>query len=151
MKVVYLCGPITGMTYEDATKGWRKEVGEALNWIAGVEAVSPMRGKHHLEGKTNLSPLGGPHLLSTPRAIITRDFFDVRRSALVFANFIGADRASIGSCVELGVAYERHIPIIACFEAGDIHDHAFIREIAWCVPTLEDGIMAATNLLTEGW
>lgn len=150
MKHVYLCGPITGLSYEEAQKGWREQVAHHLRLIRDVVIVSPMRSKQHLEGAEDLSPLGGPHLLGTPRAIVTRDRYDVRRSVLIFANFIDADRVSIGSVWELGWANAWNIPIICCVEAGSLHDHAFVREMAWTCPTVEQGILAAKALLTEG-
>lgn len=150
MKHVYLCGPITGLSYEEAQKGWRAEVRAALAHIPNVVLVSPMRGKSHLEGEVDLSPIGGPHPLGTPRYILTRDRYDVHRSALVFANLIGATRVSIGSTWEFGWADAWDVPIICCMEAGNPHEHAFLLERTCIFPTLEQGILAAKELLTEG-
>lgn len=153
-KYLYLCGAITGLSYEEARYGWRKQVVEAL---AGSEIVpvSPMRWKTHLENvadRDSLSPLGDPEsVLSCSRGLTTRDRFDVKRSHLLFANLLGMDRVSIGSMIEFGWADAWRIPILAIMEHGNRHEHAMVHElIGWRCHTLEEGITVARAVLTEG-
>jgi hypothetical protein len=122
---VYLCGPMTGETYDHATS-WRIFVERALT-CRDIETISPLRGKAFLEvdgvlGNTNdQSPLEGA------AGIVTRDYWDVSRCDVLLVNFLGAKIVSIGSCFEIAWAYQRRIPIIiAMEESGNVHDHCFI-------------------------
>lgn len=106
---VYLAGPIRHTSYEGAT-GWRKEVGSILR-MAGVEPLSPMRGKEYLNTMMpidltgTLRPDGSfNHPLSKPAAINGRDRFDVMSSDIIFMNLVGSDKVSIGSMIEIGWA-----------------------------------------------
>jgi len=129
-KTVYLAGPITGMTYAEAQDGWRQEAAILLANV-GVIALTPLRGKDYLRSEgplekqyLNLSPL------SSPQGIVRRDFNDVRTVDAILANFLDADRASIGTCWELGAAYALRTPVIAVVEKGSVHDHPFVTQTA---------------------
>ena len=114
MDTVYLCGQITGATYDEARYGWRLEVADACQDLP-IRFLSPMRGKKHLAGVNSLSPMGdATNPLSTPMAITTRDRLDVMRSTLLFANLLGMGEKSIGCSIEFGWADALRIPIICC-------------------------------------
>lgn len=123
---VYLCGPMTGETYDQATD-WREDVDNNLG-CRGIDTISPLRGKAFLEvggvlGNTNSSsPLEGA------AGIVTRDHWDVSRCDILLVNFLGAKIVSIGSCFEIAWAYQRRIPIIVVMEKyNNIHEHCFIN------------------------
>lgn len=44
MRAVYLGGPITGLTFDDA-EGWRETIVKRPDWPEGWAALSPMRDK----------------------------------------------------------------------------------------------------------
>lgn len=138
---VYLAGPITGLTYGGSTD-WRNFVKEELD-ILNIDGVSPMRGKEYLASLSTIED--GEYantLLSSPQSITTRDRFDIMTSDLVVFNFLGATKASIGSCIEIGWADAFRKPAILVVEKeGNIHDYSMIRTICgWRTDNLEDAI-----------
>lgn len=128
MNKVYLCGPITNLSYEDAIR----ERDDACDFFKAYDifAISPMRGKDYLNKEKHLKAEGYTYPLSTDKAIITRDYNDVVSSDVVIANLLGSDRVSIGSCFELAWAFANHIFTIVVMEEDNIHKHSFIKEAA---------------------
>lgn len=150
--LVYLCGKITGATYEEARYGWRLEVVEACRDL-DIEFLSPMRAKEHLCGIKDLSPMGGNHVLSTAHAITTRDRFDVSRCSLIFANFLGMGDKTNGCSVEFGWADMLRKPIICCIEpdGSNPNEHAIITDlIGWRCDTLAQGIEVLRAVFAKG-
>lgn len=117
--LIYLAGPITGLDWKSATQ-WRKYLIEKfkdastgrINYIA----LSPLRGKEYLENETDIKDSYEDYRMSTPKAITERDLNDVRRSDLIIVNFIGAERVSIGTVLEIGAAKALNVPIILVIE-----------------------------------
>ncbi len=111
MASVYLCGPIAGKTYGEATD-WREEAIETLTGM-GYDVYSPMREKLALKDQYDNAPLdptadlnmGGP---------FGRDVFDIDRSDIVVANLLEMDVPSIGSLWEMGYAFgkEKFIVVV---------------------------------------
>ena len=130
--LVYLSGPITGLTFEGCTD-WREHVRVRLA-EHGIEGLSPMRGKEYLAGKGTIldgSSAVVSNFMSQDRAIVTRDRWDTTRADFVFCNLIGAPQVSIGTMIELGWADAARVPVILCMEPkGNIHEHAFVRELS---------------------
>lgn len=155
MKKLYLCGPITGLNYDDATYGWRQKFSELADWKdLGIEVASPMRGKEQLKRDYDLSATGYEGtLMSYSKAIITRDRFDVRSSSLMVANLLGSQRISIGSVAEYAWADAWGVPVITVIEKDGTnpHEHAFIRELTgFRVDNLDDAAFISMTLLTGG-
>ena len=133
---VYLCGPITGCSYDDARYGWRAEINGHVDHDT-VELLSPMRQQGYLSEITE--PLGSiameqsKHVMSKSRAIVAKDLWDVRECQLVVANLLGAERVSIGSVFEMGWAQVLHKPIILIIEKDaklNPHHHMFFYQSA---------------------
>lgn len=148
-KLIYLCGPISGLTYQDAN-GWRTEFGRRLN--SGIAVLSPMRAKNFLQGENALKD-NYDHILATQRGITARDRYDTMRADLIVANFLGAKTVSIGSCIELGWADAARVPVIAIMEReGNKHEHAMVNEIvSFKVHCVEDAALVANAILTPGF
>lgn len=130
---VYLAGPITGLTYGEATD-WRQY---ALGYLGshGVEALSPMRGKDFILKRIGEREVLGQTYedtpLSTQRGIVARDRWDVARADVVLFNLLGAKNVSIGTMVEYGWAdAHRKIVVTVMEPTGNPHDHAFVREMS---------------------
>ena len=122
---VYLCGPMTGETYDHATS-WRVYVERAFA-SRGIGTIDPLRGKAFLEVDGVLGNTSGKHPLESAAGIVTRDHWDVSRCDVLLVNFLGAKIVSIGSCFEIAWAFERKIPIIVVMErSGNVHEHCFI-------------------------
>jgi nucleoside 2-deoxyribosyltransferase len=143
LKTVYLAGPIAGLSYTGAVD-WR-EAAIADLAAAGIRGLSPMRCKEYLQHAESLSANclaeGAISILSSPRAIMTRDRFDATRCDVLLANLLGAERVSIGTAMEIAWADLHRIPIVAVIEPGNIHDHAMINEaVGFRVHSLEEAL-----------
>ncbi len=148
MSTVYLAGPITGLSYEGCTD-WREF---AISYLAesGITGVSPLRAKHYLSDEKNIEDSYEDIALSSSRGITTRDRWDTTRCDVILANFVGAERVSIGTAMELAWADLTRTPSIVVMETeGNVHDHAMIREVTgYRVRTLMEGLHIAEAILT---
>ena len=152
MPKVYLAGPISGLTY-DQGQDWRALIASQLQ-EKGILGYSPLRAKAYLKQygvleqsyQTKEQPLS---CLSSDRGITHRDRWDVMTSDAVLFNFLGAERVSIGTCIEIGWADAFRKPMVIVMEpTGNLHDYPMIREVAgWRVPTLEDGVTILDRIL----
>ena len=149
MSKVYLAGPITGSSYGTATD-WRKAVSDTLA-RHGIEGVSPMRGKEYLSHETDIgnSYERADYLLSGEKQVVTRDRFDATRCDMVIFNFLGADRVSVGSCIEIGwVDAARRPAILVIEETGNPHDHGMVRALCgYRVTNLGDALRIVLAVL----
>lgn len=166
---VYLAGPITGLTYGDSVD-WRRFAERFLEeW--DIEALSPMRGKKYLEAVGIIEDVSygednAEWALSAAAGFTQRDHGDCMNSDVVLCNFLGADRVSIGTVLEVAWAHAYRKQLIVVVDAPidppadmhnkpwhdkngvlrspdgrNIHDHAMIRQVAgYVVPTLEHGL-----------
>ena len=147
-KLVYLAGPITGLSFDGAVD-WRKEAVISLA-KEGITGLSPMRGKEYLESiatNGNVFTSDGDKYsvhspLSTNRGITTRDHWDATRCDVVFANLLNAPSVSIGTVMEIAWAYTHRIPVVAVATDNDIHwKHGMIKEaVGFHVTTLDEGL-----------
>ncbi len=158
MSRVYLAGQITGLSYEDAKHGWRDQFVKLMHRRDfDVRCVSPMRGKEGFINCKEMTPCPEEEedfaaAISTSKAIVTRDYNDVRTADAMVVNFLGIDRASIGTCCEFGFAHAHRIPIVLIMEKeGNIHHHGFILEMAgYWVDTLEEAADITALLVGHG-
>lgn len=158
--IAYLAGPITDCSFDECVD-WREAVCELLP--DEIEGMSPMRGKTYLEGEESIA---GSYeritasekaaasyeraVLSSARGIMTRDYNDCSRSDIVIANFLGAQKVSVGTVMEVAWAYGNKKPIIAIIEdEGNPHDHPMMTEaFGFRVNTLEQAVdIAIVTLL----
>ena len=149
---VYLAGPITGLLVDEASD-WRVEIRERLK-LYNIDGLSPMRGKLGvLPTDKPLSAMcgdGTKHPLTSSKGIISRDFNDVMTSDAILVNLLGAKIVSIGSMMELAWAYQARKLSIVIAEAGNIHEHAFVKETAsYIVPTLDEAVNLLCCLLVD--
>lgn len=147
MPTCYLAGPITGCSYEGATD-WREGVTADL-LQHGIQGISPMRGKLYLLQETSIGDCYDDTILSSQKAITTRDRWDCSRADVVLVNLIGASRVSLGTMMELGWADAARVPIVLVMDEDNVHDHAMVREVAgFLVPTLSDGVHTVKAILS---
>lgn len=149
MTKVYLSGPITGLTHDEAKYSWRNEVRREL-YNLGVEFLCPMRNNESLRA-------AGPILATTTKpmapivsdkGVTMRDRWDCQRMDIMFCNVIGAPVVSKGTVLEIGWADAWRKPIILCMEPGNVHEHGMINCMASIiVPTLEEGIQVLRGML----
>lgn len=152
-KQVYLAGPMTGLSYEKARFGWRREFSNLLP--SHIFCTSPLRGKEFLaEIKGELH--GGDYpenALSTDAGILARDTNDVVTSDAMVACFLeSGGKLSGGTFIEYGLAHLARKTVIAIGHPDDPNiSHAMARRIAaYRVDTLEEGADILIHLLTPG-
>lgn len=150
LRRVYLAGPISGLDYNAATD-WREDVTEHLARY-GIQGMSPMRCKSYL---ADLQDLGAEditanprNVCSSPRGIMTRDRYDCTNCDVLLVNFLGAERVSIGTVMEIAWADLCRTPIVVAMEEDNIHKHAMVSEaIGFQVPTLEEAVDIVKGIL----
>lgn len=144
----YLAGAISNLNFEEATD-WREHAKQYLAWDAnygetGIIGYSPMRAKDYLSEMGVLS--GRPeayedYVLSSAKGIMARDSWDVRTADLVFVNLLGTTKASIGTCMEIGMGYALNKPMVVCMERENVHQHPMLNTAAgWIVDDLDFGL-----------
>lgn len=155
MKYVYLCGPIGGMTMEEAA-GWRREV---LRYFHGseIKPLDPMRDHnyqftlaHFVEDRQIIGPDPEFSSVSEPAVMVARDVNDIRRSDLMVVNLLNNKSKGIGSLIEFGIAYELGIPIITVISEEDSKwEHSFVLELSTAVVTdMRDAVDLIEKMLS---
>ena len=168
---VYLSGPITGLTYEDARNGWRFNFAAQLKH--GITVLSPMRHEGHLaELQGELDQTYPEHPFSTGKMLVAKDKLDIERCEVMVVNLLGAKKVSIGTVMEIGMAYQLGKTIVLVMEdAGTFvaghdyngqlepkpfygnnpHEHPFVTEPAAVrVNNLDAAVAIVNSLLSEG-
>ncbi len=155
-KTVYLAGPISGCSYDGAVN-WREHCITELA-IRGIKGISPMRAKSYLKEHEeiaghiefeNQQHIG--NALSSSRGIMTRDRFDATNCSVLLVNFLGAEKVSIGTAIEVGLADANRIPIVTVIEdSGNPHDHAMINEATgFRVNSLDKALIIIKSILSD--
>ena len=147
MHNIYLAGPVTGLSFDRAAS-WRYDFVRYFRAISGrLDAVfrNPLRGKEDvLNGVDRMEDVYA-HPLMTEHAIMESSYQDVINSDYVVANFLGAEKVSIGTVMEIGWAFDNRVPVILIMEKeGNVHDHSMIRMA--CAYRAES-VMEAAKLL----
>lgn len=148
MTLVYLGGPIKGLSYEGATN-WRYEARNKLNQDL-IEVLDPMRNKEWLVGVQKFGEPPESDPLTAQKGIVTRDRMDLKRCDMVLFNLRGAEQVSIGTMVEFGWADAFRKPIVTIVGPEDLHWHAFVRELSgFIVGSLGDGLEVVKRVLVS--
>ncbi len=128
MKSVYLAGPMTGLTVQAGRDTWRARA-TAFFRAHHVGVCSPMRDYDELKLDHKMGAYGedraGGHLVAAKFNYI-RDVNDIRINDAVVINTQGAERVSVGTCIEYGMACIADKPTLALLDP--LHDHLFFRE-----------------------
>ena len=127
---VYLSGPMTGKTLEEAS-AWRDHATAVLA-SHGLRVLSPMRGKTMSLPKGEPLKPGASYKRASIRdeALFCRDRSDVKEADIVLCNLEGASAVSIGSVCEIIWANEFRRFLIVVLPKDGVHDHAFVRTAA---------------------
>lgn len=146
--MVYLAGPITGLSYDGATD-WRNTIADKMLKHHSIVGLSPMRNKDYLLEVTSLGDTYDEKIMSSQRGITARDRFDCTRADAVLFNLLGAEQVSIGTVMEVAWADAHRIPAVLVMEKeGNPHEHAMLRE---CCPfrtdCLEEGLETIVRIL----
>ena len=156
-KTIYLAGPITGLTYDQARFGWRGEFADLMNRMGfhHIHCRSPMRGKEILRdfGKLTAGEDYPDDPMTRGSGIVCRDRNDVKTSDAVVACFLESNGVvSRGTFIEYGWADAFRVPLIVVGDSEDPNiKYLMVERIAgYIVPTLEDAAMVVGRLLTPG-
>lgn len=147
--LIYLAGPITGITYDGCTE-WRDWVKENID--PSILTLSPMRGKQFIKERSRGGLIGmsfEDSTLASTKGINTRDYFDVQRCDALLVNMLGATRVSIGTVMEIAWARAFNKPVVLCMEKkGNVHDHAMLNyACGYIVDSLEEAIITLEAVL----
>lgn len=153
MPLVYLAGGVTGLS-GPAAMDWRVTASHVLLYAYKIESRDPLRDNDSLYQETTISDDFHAYeqrgCFYTSRAIMLRDFNDVKQSDVLLVNLLGATKPSLGTVMELGWAYSLQKPTVVVMETeGNPHDHhPMIHEsIGIRVSTLKEGIRAVATIL----
>ncbi len=137
---VYLAGPVSFLSGKEALS-WRQYVerlNDANEW--GFKLLNPLRGKEDILGDSSLLPHGYDGL-AADQVIYRMCHWDVHRCDVVLCNLVGAEKVSIGSCMELAWAHQAGKYVITCIEDDNPHAHSFVYQASSVIlPTLVAGL-----------
>jgi hypothetical protein len=126
---IYLAHQISGLSYDEVYKYYQETITSLRQ--AGYYVFHPMIGKSYFRGERefkNADYRGFP--LSTNHAILQRDMWMVANSDVVYVNFEGTKQASIGMIAELTAAHVQRKNTVITLPKENMHNHAFIHEMA---------------------
>lgn len=152
--IVYLAGPISGLSYKAAAEDWRVTASQAL--APEIDCATPMRGHKHLANETRIKHCYMESPSTTPRGIIRRDHFDVCRSSVLLVNLLGCfelSQITKGTLMELAWAWDRQKPIVVIIEdEGNVHDgHPMVSEtFDYRFSELSAGIEQVRDIIATG-
>lgn len=145
MKTVYLAGPITGQSYGQATS-WRDEAIVSLKFN-NIKGLSPMRGKAYLSEEDKLADSYEDKTMSSIVGINVRDFNDCKTCDALLVNFLGADRVSIGTVMEIAWGRALQKPIVIIMDEENIHNHGMLTFGNIIVRSFDEGLRAIIQIL----
>lgn len=143
----YLFGPITGLSYDEAYRGFRGRLTDRLQ--DAFEVLSPMRGKDALRGIQSLQGSYEDELTSSARAVVMRDLTDVRRADVLIGWKVEGRPYTFGSPVEIGYACALGKPIILILDwADELRVHPFTKALPLLtvVSTVDEAVALAHSL-----
>ncbi len=137
-RLVYLSGPMGGCSFKEMS-AWRDYVSDSLN-SGTLKCVSPVRSFGE-----------GIVPVETPKWVNRRDYFDCVSAQCVLVNFKGMKTLSIGTIMEIAWAYQKQIHIVCVCDPDGPQTHPMLKDsITHEVSTLDEGILAVKELLSEG-
>ncbi len=151
----YLAGPITGLTHDESVD-WRDYAkGRLAEDDSNIVGYSPMRAKEYLREVGVIS--GRPeayddYILSSAKGIMYRDSWDCATADLILVNFMGAEKISVGTVMEIAMGWAYRKPVVIAMEDSNPHHHPMLDVAAgWICPDLDYAIdIARAILLPDG-
>lgn len=157
LRTVYLAGPISGLTHDEARYGWRKEFASLMP--EHIHCNSPMRGKDFLEdvgvllSKDFCKNTDAVNPMSTADGIMARDTNDVRMCDVLVICFLDSGgRISPGTLIEIGMGHmaNKVMVIISKPDDPNVLHPMVISAANYMVETLEEGAVVVDKVLTPG-
>lgn len=135
MSKIYLAHPITGLK-SDEVFSYYDGISNCLKDYHTV--FSPMTGKDYLRTESVMQKNYEDYPISRGHAIFERDMWMVSTADIILFDFTGADKVSIGCCMEMAWAAKLGKHSVVVMGDGNPHDHRFMREAADIVFTTMD-------------
>lgn len=147
MKTVYLAGPIMGTTVAQAND-WREAVALKLSRF-GIQGISPLRCEPPGISGVYAGSYDDPKF-GTLKAIASKNVFDTRECTLTLCYMPAEMPLSVGTLIELALAYAYGKPVILVTDSPLLLGHPLVRQCAgWCLPTLDDAVELIIGLLAH--
>lgn len=154
LRYVYLAGPVTGQTREEAN-AWRYDFARRIEraTFGQVRCISPLRKENLLCKRyehSNPCPKFG-----MPRAIAAKNRQDVRNCDVTLAYLpdrrrSDGDRPSYGTICEIVWAAEQGKMVIVISDDPEVKTHPVILECCgWMLETFDEAIEVITGLLGD--
>lgn len=147
MKTVYLAGPITDCDRGEANT-WREQVSGRLA-KHNIMGISPLRCEPLMGERYRIS--SADPRFGTPRAIASKNLFDVRSCDMTFAYLpreLNQRQPSFGTICEMAWAFSEGRPVILVTDDPYMQAHPVIQACAsWTLGTLEEGLDVAVGVL----
>jgi nucleoside 2-deoxyribosyltransferase len=147
-QTIYLAGPIGGFA---KCADWRKEAEQALE-NHNLIGLNPLRHKEQMLMNTSAMTELNDTIHALEKIIMRRDALDIEQSSGMIVCFQGAEKVSVGTCIEVGIAYALKKPIILVMDrgVGNPHDHAMVREAAWAIVNdIEEAVRLMASFLNK--
>ena len=139
MLTIYCVHPISGCSANEVFGYYEKTKNELTSY--GYNVLVPMYGKSFLRTELEFKTKDYQSPLTMNHAIYDRDKWMVHQADILYANFIGAARVSIGSMFELAWGNDNGKQVVITMEENNIHQHAFVLEAATIVFSTEEETM----------
>lgn len=140
---VYLGGPIDPANANILRHclEWRNHAGKELA-RADIGSINPMRGDNHPVAGGKLDSIPAP-----PASIVARDLFDISQCDMLLVYWPEASKKrGIGTLMEIGIAYDRDIPVVLVDPGNAIAEHPWIQVCCTEIyPTLSIALEAIEN------
>ena len=136
---VYCARPISGCSFDEVVNYYQDTV-DCLKGM-GYDVLYPMCGKSYLRNEVEFKAHGYDHPLSTNHAIVERDHWMTQSCDILLVYLIGAKTVSIGTVAEMSWAHHMGKHTVVMMEPGNIHQHAFVLDMADVIfPTYQEGL-----------
>ena len=147
---IYLAGPISGLTKEEAF-GWRDCLKNKLEYLPNVRVFAPEQ-VDFLEGHGDGS---ASYLQEVDRQrgeeAAQKDFNAICCSNIVLFNLLYTRKVSVGTLIEMGWAFTLGKYVLVVLQPGTVYDHSFVH---WCanriVETVDEAIEEILTLSGVG-
>ena len=143
--LVYLGGPIDPENAHILKHclEWRNHVKKELD-KAGIGSINPMRNGNHPIAGGKLDSIPAP-----PKSIVARDMMDISQCDIMLVYWPEqSKKRGIGTLMEIGIAYERGMPIILVDPGSMVYEHPWIQN---CVTESYPKLNLAIDSIVEYW
>ena len=145
---IYCARPISGRNGQEIIQYYRN-IQKTLEML-GYNVLHPMVAKGYLSNDIKMDAAGYTQPISTNKAIFNRDRWMVKTADVVYMDLSMATQASIGCISELTISYENGKHSILVLPNGNIHEHAFILEMAGIIfQTEHDALQYLQHLSSQ--